>query len=74
MKIPPPVRLLRPSPATSVIWDGRMGGTIHIVQGEDMGQRCKLRADIPLAPGSSIRVSGNAKIVAADVTLEELAL
>ncbi len=50
------------------------GGTIHIVQGEDMGQRCKLRADIPLAPGSSIRVSGNAKIVAADVTLEELAL
>ena len=34
------------------------GGTIAVVQGEDMGMRSRLRADIGPVPGSSIRVSG----------------
>jgi PhzF family phenazine biosynthesis protein len=34
------------------------GGAIDVVQGEDMGMRSRLRADIGTAPGSSIRVSG----------------
>lgn len=38
-------------------------GSIEIVQGEDMGMRSRLRADIPPAPGSSIRVSGSARIM-----------
>ena len=37
------------------------GGVIDIVQGEDMGMRSKLRAEIPPAKGSSIRVSGTAR-------------
>jgi PhzF family phenazine biosynthesis protein len=40
------------------------GGAIDIVQGEDMGMRSRLRAEIPPAPGSSIRVSGTARIMA----------
>ncbi|MDD2925817.1 PhzF family phenazine biosynthesis protein [Rhodoferax sp.] len=39
------------------------GGVIDVVQGEDMGMRSRLRAEIPLAPGSSIRVSGTARIM-----------
>jgi len=38
-------------------------GSIEIVQGEDMGMRSRLRADIPPEPGSSIRVSGRAHII-----------
>jgi PhzF family phenazine biosynthesis protein len=38
-------------------------GSIEIVQGEDMGMRSRLRADIPTEPGSSIRVSGSARII-----------
>lgn len=34
------------------------GGHIDIVQGEDMGSRSRLRAEIPEQKGSSIRVSG----------------
>lgn len=37
------------------------GGHIEVVQGEDMGMRSRLRADIGAAPGSSIRVSGTAR-------------
>lgn len=37
------------------------GGAIDIIQGEDMGMRSKLRAEIPPARGSSIRVSGMAR-------------
>lgn len=38
-------------------------GFIDIVQGEDMGMRSLIRADIPTTPGSSIRVSGAARIM-----------
>ena len=38
-------------------------GSIDIVQGEDMGMRSRLRAEIPSASGSSIRVSGSARIM-----------
>ena len=37
------------------------GGSIEIIQGEDMGMRSRLRADIGTEPGSSIRVSGTAR-------------
>jgi PhzF family phenazine biosynthesis protein len=37
------------------------GGAIDIVQGEDMGMRSRLRADIGLDQGGSIRVSGTAR-------------
>ena len=37
------------------------GGHIDVVQGEDMGARSLLHADIGLEPGSSIRVSGTAR-------------
>lgn len=37
------------------------GGAIDIVQGEDMGMRSKLRAEIPAGKSSSIRVSGTAR-------------
>jgi len=37
------------------------GGRIEVVQGEDMGMRSRLTADIPPAPGSAIRVSGTAR-------------
>ena len=39
------------------------GGVIDVLQGEDMGIRSRLRAEIPPAPGSSIRVSGTARIM-----------
>ena len=38
-------------------------GSIEIVQGEDMGARSLLRADITPESGSSIRVSGSARIM-----------
>lgn len=38
-------------------------GVIDIVQGEDMGMRSLLRAEIPPEPGSSIRISGTARIM-----------
>lgn len=37
------------------------GGSIDLVQGEDMGSRSLLHADIPVEHGSSIRVSGTAR-------------
>ncbi|MBB5575166.1 PhzF family phenazine biosynthesis protein [Rhizobium paranaense] len=39
------------------------GGAIDIIQGEDMGMRSRLHADIPAAVGSSIRVSGEARLM-----------
>lgn len=39
------------------------GGAIDVVQGEDMGSRSLLRAQIPDQPGSSIRVSGAARLM-----------
>ena len=38
-------------------------GSIEIIQGEDMGMRSRLMADITPEPGSSIRVSGSARIM-----------
>jgi len=38
-------------------------GAIDIVQGEDMGMRSRIHADIPPTPGSSIRVSGATRII-----------
>jgi PhzF family phenazine biosynthesis protein len=38
-------------------------GSIEIVQGEDMGARSLLRADITPELGSSIRVSGSARVM-----------
>jgi hypothetical protein len=38
---------------------------IDVVQGEDMGMRSCLRAEIPPLPGSSIRVFGSARIMSA---------
>ncbi|MDR3673558.1 MAG: PhzF family phenazine biosynthesis protein [Holophaga sp.] len=40
------------------------GGAIEIIQGEDMGMRSRLRAEIPATPGRSIRVSGSARLLA----------
>lgn len=40
------------------------GGVIDIVQGEDMGMRSLLRAEIPDVRGTSIRVSGTARVMA----------
>jgi predicted PhzF superfamily epimerase YddE/YHI9 len=40
------------------------GSAIDIVQGEDMGQRSCLRAQISSEPGSSICVSGTARLMA----------
>jgi len=37
------------------------GGAIDVVQGEDMGCRSLLRAEIPPHPGASIRVSGGVR-------------
>jgi PhzF family phenazine biosynthesis protein len=37
------------------------GGSVDIIQGEDMGMRSLLRAEIPPKLGSSIRVSGAAR-------------
>ncbi len=39
------------------------GGAIDIVQGEDMGARSRLRAEITSEPGASIRVSGTARVM-----------
>jgi PhzF family phenazine biosynthesis protein len=39
------------------------GGVIDVVQGEDMGMRSCLRAEIRPEPGSSIRVSGSARVM-----------
>ena len=39
------------------------GGAVDIVQGEDMGMRSRLHADISQEPGSSIRVSGTARMM-----------
>lgn len=39
------------------------GGTIEVVQGEDMGARSLLHADVTATPGSSIRVSGAARLI-----------
>jgi PhzF family phenazine biosynthesis protein len=39
------------------------GGAIDVVQGEDMGMRSRLHADIGDAPGSSIRVAGTARFM-----------
>jgi PhzF family phenazine biosynthesis protein len=39
------------------------GGVIGVVQGEDMGMRSCLRAEITPEPGSSIRVSGSARVM-----------
>lgn len=41
------------------------GGAVDIVQGEDMGTVCRLHVAIPPAPGSSVRVSGTARIITA---------
>ncbi len=38
-------------------------GVIDIVQGEDMGRKSLLHAEIPARPGTSIRVSGTARIM-----------
>nr|WP_315239804.1 PhzF family phenazine biosynthesis protein [uncultured Albidiferax sp.] len=40
------------------------GGAIDIVQGEDMGMRSLLRAELSDTPGGSIRVSGTARVMA----------
>ncbi|MYM97100.1 PhzF family phenazine biosynthesis protein [Duganella vulcania] len=39
------------------------GGAIDIIQGEDMGAPCHLRVEISGQAGSSIRVSGNARML-----------
>ena len=39
------------------------GGVIDVVQGEDMGMRSRLRAEISPLAGSSIRVSGSARMM-----------
>lgn len=38
-------------------------GAIDIIQGEDMGSRSRLHAEIPAVPGSSIRISGTARVL-----------
>ncbi len=40
-------------------------GPIDIIQGEDMGMRSRLRAEFSDEPGTSIRVSGSARVMAA---------
>ena len=42
------------------------GGSIEIIQGEDMGSRSRLYANIDETPGSSIRVSGATRIIEED--------
>jgi PhzF family phenazine biosynthesis protein len=41
------------------------GGHIEVIQGEDMGQRSCLQATIPAEKGSSIRISGRARLMEA---------
>jgi PhzF family phenazine biosynthesis protein len=43
-------------------------GSIEILQGEDMGMRSRLRAEITAEAGSSIRVSGSARIMESETT------
>jgi PhzF family phenazine biosynthesis protein len=44
-----------------IVWSH--GGCINIVQGEDMGARSLLQAKFSEVPGSSIRVSGSARVM-----------
>jgi PhzF family phenazine biosynthesis protein len=44
------------------------GGAIEIVQGEDMGMRSRLRAEIPPGMGATIRVSGTARLLQPEPT------
>lgn len=44
-----------------IAWPHR--GLIDVVQGEDMGMRSRLRAELTSVPGSSIRVSGIARVM-----------
>jgi PhzF family phenazine biosynthesis protein len=44
-------------------------GAIDIIQGEDMGERSVLKAEIPSEPGSSIRVSGTARTMWKDTKI-----
>lgn len=39
------------------------GGAIDFIQGEDMKMRSRLRAELSSVPGSSIRISGSARIM-----------
>ena len=39
------------------------GGSIYLIQGEDMGMRSLIRAEIADELGSSIRVSGQARLM-----------
>lgn len=39
------------------------GGAIEIVQGEDMGSRSRIRAEMAAERGSSVRVSGTARVM-----------
>jgi predicted PhzF superfamily epimerase YddE/YHI9 len=39
------------------------GGAIDILQGDDMDVPSRLRAEIPAQPGSSIRISGTARLM-----------
>lgn len=39
------------------------GGAIEVIQGEDMGMLSRLHADIPATMGSSIRISGEARLM-----------
>ncbi len=39
------------------------GGTLDIIQGEDMGVPSRLRVEITSEPGASIRVSGSARVM-----------
>jgi PhzF family phenazine biosynthesis protein len=41
------------------------GGAIDVVQGEDMGVVCRLHVDIPPKHGTSVRVSGSARMISA---------
>jgi PhzF family phenazine biosynthesis protein len=43
------------------------GGAIDVVQGEDMGMRSRLHADIGLEPGGSVRVAGTARFMLVDM-------
>jgi predicted PhzF superfamily epimerase YddE/YHI9 len=38
-------------------------GAIDVLQGDDMGVPSRIRAEIPPAPGASIRVSGTARFL-----------
>jgi PhzF family phenazine biosynthesis protein len=38
-------------------------GTIDVIQGEDMGSRSRLHAEFSRATGSSVRVSGTARLI-----------